>query len=273
MRKLLLASVLLPVLAQPSAAQVITSDPIQHALDAKNFAVEIAQLKEQFDVATGTLRTLIRTLNPLSLAKELLGTDSSFGDIGSIASDVVGMGRDTMQIAGMIQGLQYTSLNPMALMGVFMSNSNRYAYQPRLGSGEDTPALWMEQNTKSLAESQTLLMQAMERTQQQARGVNEIAMALEHAENQADISAVGARLQIAQAQLQATNNEVVTLTALMSAQQRVFELHNQQLARRSADEFAAELNGGGGGGESPTQPTASQVAVMMPTDFNSNGGN
>lgn len=275
MRKFLLATVLLPVMYQPAAAQLAVTDNASIALQAKNAAVEIAQLKESFQVATSTLRTLVRTMNPLNLARELVGQDSALGDLGSIAGDVMSMGRETMQVASMVQGLQHMTVNPMAMMGVFMTSGTRHAYQPRLGSGEDAPAVWMDQNTTALARSQTLLMQAMERTQKQAEGVNEIASALGGAENQADITAINARLVVAQAQLQATNNEVVTLTALMQAQARSFDLQNQQIARRSSDEFAASLNGtsSGGGDSSPQHQNVRQVAAMMPTDFSSNGGN
>lgn len=263
MKKWLLASVCLLALMGAPRADVPVIDAGHIALDVKNAAIQLAQMKKDYEVAIGTFSQLVRGVNPMALAGKLLGGESTLGSVGSMAGSVMGIGRDTMGVVNMVRGIGMTGFNMNAMMGSIL-NQNTYYSPP----GNDFQANWIRQQGTTLASYQTLALRSLQDAQDRLTGIDEIQAELGNVSSQADLVAIQGRIQGEAGKVQAMQLQMASLSAVMTAQQQSYDLQQMQANRKSADEFGTKA-----GTTVIDNGVAPATANAMPTTFSAlNGG-
>jgi hypothetical protein len=246
MKRWLLATtagiVLLGVHVMPVRADVVVVDPTS----IQQLISQLQQMKQEYTATMGIFGSLISTLNPNSIATNLIGSQPLPG-AASISQLAVGGGN-----FGALSGLanQFLQANT--------------AYAPQSTGSNDYNASLMQRNGNTLASVLAMAQQSISSIQTHIAGLTEIQAELTTQQSQANVSAIQARLQAEQANLSAQNVQAQSLQTMLAAQQQAYELQQTQVQRQAADQFRAYVNGGTG----PAMPI--NTAANIPT-FNSVG--
>ena len=105
--------------------------------------------------------------------------------------------------------------------------------------GADQVAQLLNQRAQSQADVQAIALQSVQVSQDRIAGLDEIAAQLTTANNIEDITAIQARLNAELAIGQAQQGQLQQVATLQQSMQNQADLQDQQLQRKSADEWAA----------------------------------
>lgn len=244
MKKLMLmAGVAMVALPHPSREQIPVTDGGLIGLEtsswfrqAADMAHQLDQMKQSFRVATGTLGSLLRTIDPNNIAREV-GSLNPLGDVGQITGSITGL-----QGMVSVRGINMQSLTSALMRG------NNYYTSPYENAGTFNTNLW-DRGGASLASLQAMATQNLSSAQNHISAIDEIQAQLSAVTSEADLSAVRGRLDAETAALTANNLQVQSLTTMWQAQREALEFQKLQRQRENSDKLFESA--GGGNGPSP----------------------
>lgn len=237
MRRFLLATgaaaALLGVCTDASRAQIVTIDPTEITQTINT----LHQLQQEYQVVMGVFGSLLRAVDPNSMATGLIGSQPLPG---------------ASQISGMVSG----SGNFGNLSGVanqFLSANT--VYTPQSTGAGDFNATYLQRNGNTLAGVQAMIQQSIQSIQTHITGLTDIQGQLSTVKTEADVSAINGRLMAEQANLSAQGVQAQSLQTMLQAQQQAYQLQELQKQRQSADALLQSVTGGGSGGGASAQTT------------------
>jgi hypothetical protein len=236
------ALALLGFQARPGRAQIPTID----AASIAQLLSQLQQMKQDYQVYMGIFGSLLRVVDPNSMATGIVGSQPLPG-VPQISQMMVGNGN-----FGSLAGLasQFLQANTV--------------YTPQSTGANDFNAAFMQRNGNTLAGVQAMVQQSITSIQSHIAGLTDVQQQLSTVKTDADVAAIQGRLQAEQANLTAQGVQAQSLQTMMAAQQQAYTLQTQQMARQSADSVVAYY-----GGSAPlTTPTT--TAANLPT-FSSTG--
>jgi primosomal protein N' len=238
---------LLAGVPQQSRAQGI---PTIDAAEIAQTINTLHQLQQQYQAVMGIFGTLLRVVDPNSIATNIIGTQPLPG---------------APQISQMITGSgNFGSLGSLASQ--FLSANT--VYTPQSTGSDDFNAAFMQRSSNTLAGVQAMAQQSMASLQQHIIGLSTVQQQLSDVQTQADVSAIQGRLQAEQANLAAQGAQAQYLGTLLAAQQQQYQLQELQSRRQSADALLASVTGSGAASGNSAAPQLS--AMNLPT-FSSTG--
>jgi hypothetical protein len=234
MRRFLLATAaaaaLLAVCADASHAQIVTIDPAEITQTINT----LHQLQQEYQVVMGVFGSLLRAVDPNSMATALIGSQPLPG---------------ASQISGMLSG----SGNFGNLSGVanqFLSANT--VYTPQSTGAGDFNATYLQRNGNTLAGVQAMIQQSIQSIQTHITGLTDIQGQLSTVKTEADVSAINGRLMAEQANLSAQGVQAQSLQTMLQAQQQAYQLQELQVQRQSADALLQSVTNGTGTVAPPT---------------------
>jgi hypothetical protein len=230
------AGLALMALAMPARAQV----PVIDSSSITQLLNQLQQMKQDYQTFMGIYGTLLRVINPNSLATGLIGSQP-MPISPNISQMMVGGGS-----LGSLTGLanQFKSANTV--------------YTPQSTGSNDFNASFLQKTGNTLANVQAMLQQQITSIQSHITGLTTIQSSLSTATTQADLTAINGRLQAEQANLSAQGVQAQSLQTMLAAQQQQYELQQLQVQRQSADALLASVSGA-------TTPGTTITAATIPT--------
>jgi Type IV secretion system proteins len=239
MRSLVLATVAavasLSTYSAPSSAQIVTIDPAEITQTINT----LHQLQQEYQAVMGVFGSLLRAVDPNSIATSLIGSQPLPG---------------ALQISGMLSGSgNFGNLSEVA--NQFLSANT--AYTPRSTGADDFNASFLQRNSNTLAGVQAMIQQSIQSIQTHIAGLIDIQGELSTVKTEADVSAINGRLTAEQANLSAQGVQAQSLQTMLQAQQAQYQLQEMQKRRQSADALLQSVTGGvpGSGASTPTTTT------------------
>lgn len=252
MKRFLLVSTVSLALWSPAQAQIPTID----SAAIVQLVAQIEKMKQQYTATMGIFGTLMRGIDPNSMASNLIGQQPLPG-VGQIGQIMGGSGN-------------FGSLSGLASQ--FLRNNTVYT-PPSIG-GTDFNADYMMRNGNTLAGTQAMAQQSIEAMQAHISGLTQIQEELSTpgVKTSADIEAIQARLQAEQANIAAQNTQVASLGILAQTQERAYFQQRLQFQRQAADSALAYYQGTGAETPPTSGPLGSPIALNNPVPtFNSTG--
>jgi hypothetical protein len=234
MRRLLLATVaaasVLGGYARSSTAQIVTIDPAEITQTINT----LHQLQQEYQAVMGVFGSLLRAVDPNSMATGLIGSQPLPG---------------ASQISGMLSGNgSFGGLSGLA--NQFLSANT--VYTPQSTGAGDFNATYLQRNGNTLAGVQAMLQQSIQSIQTHIAGLTDIQGQLSTVKTEADVSAINGRLMAEQANLSAQGVQAQSLQTMLMAQQQAYQLQEMQVQRQSADALLQSVTGGTGAAVQPT---------------------
>jgi hypothetical protein len=237
--RLLIAGAAAAMLCARAHAQVVTISPAE----LTKLASQLDQMKQEYTATLGVFGSLVRQLDPNTIAQQLLASANPMPQVGQITQAISGFtGTGTGGLAGMA--------------GQFLRN-NTY-YMPQSTGAGDFNALTLQQQASTLSNAQALAQQALTSLQTHISGISDIQAQLSTATSQADLAAINGRLQAEQANLAAQGVQAQALNALVQAQQAQYQQMAMQRLRQEADDLATSVGGTAATSGLPTPPAPAQ---------------
>jgi type IV secretion system protein VirB5 len=225
--------------AVPARAEV----PVIDASSLAQLANQLQQMKQEYTATLGIFGSLINTLNPNSLATNLIGSQPLPG--ASVISQLATGSGNFGNLSGLAN--QFLQANTV--------------YTPQSTGSNDYNAAMLQKNGNTLAGILAMAQQSITSIQTHITGLTQIQSELTTDQSQANISAIQGRLQAEQANLAAQNVQAQSLQTMLLAQQQAYQLQQDQTARQSADSVVAYY----GGTSSATPPAPTLTASNLPT--------
>jgi hypothetical protein len=250
MRRLLSATaaavVLLGAYAGPSSAQIATVDVAEITQTINT----LRQLQQEYQAVMGVFGSLLRVVDPNSMAIGLIGSQPLPG-ASQISGLLTGSG-DFGNLSGLAS--QFQQVNTV--------------YTPTSTGSDDFNATFLQRNGNTLAGVQAMIQQSIQSIQTHIAGLTTIQGELSTVKTEADVSAINGRLMAEQANLSAQGVQAQSLQTMLMAQQQQYQLQQQQMVRQAADSTVAYYGGDSGAAPGQAPVTAS---TTVPT-FNVAGG-
>ena len=234
MKRILLATTavlaLLGFQARPARAQIPTID----AASITQLLNQLQQMKQDYQVYMGIFGSLLRVVDPNSMATGIIGSQP-LPSVPQISQMMVGNGN-----FGSLAGLanQFMRANTV--------------YTPQSTGANDFNAAFMQRNGNTLAGVQAMVQQSINSIQTHITGLTDVQQQLSTVKTEADVAAIQGRLQAEQANLTAQGVQVQSLQTMLAAQQQQYQLQELQNQRQSADALLQSVTGGGGNAAMPT---------------------
>lgn len=222
-------------IAAPARAQI----PVTDVASIAQLLSQLQQLKETYTATMGVFGSLVRAVDPNSMATGLIGQQPLPG--GSQIGQMLTGGGNFGPLSGL--ATQYMQANT--------------AYQPQSFGTGDFNASYLQRNGNSLAGVQAMAQQSIQSIQTHIAGLTQIQSQLSTVKTDADVSAIQGRLQAEQANLSAQGVQAQSLQTMMAAQQAQYQLQAQQRARQAADETVTYY-----GGSSSATPSTTTVPTF-----------
>ena len=214
----------------PARAQVVTISPAE----LMRMAEQLAQMKQEYQGVLGIFGSLTRSINPNSMATNLIGSNPLPG-VPQVSQMMVG-GGNFGSLGGAAR--QFLSANTV--------------YTPQSTGPDDFNAAYMQRIGNTLSGVQAMAQQSMSSIASHITGLTEVQGQLSSVTTEADMSAIKGRLQAEQANLAAQGTQAQSLQTMLVAQHQQYELQQMQIQRQSADALLASATGGGGVGPQTT---------------------
>jgi hypothetical protein len=196
-------------------------------------------MKQDYQVYMGIFGSLLRVVDPNSMASGIIGSQPLPGD-PQISQMMVGNGN-----FGSLSGLasQFLQANTV--------------YTPQSTGANDFNAALMQRNGNTLAGVQAMVQQSINSIQTHIAGITDVQQQLSTVKTDADVAAIQGRLQAEQANLAAQGVQAQSLQTMLAAQQQAYTLQELQNQRQSADALLASVTGG--------TPNTTTTAANIPT--------
>ena len=242
-RFLLAATTLVAFRIAPAHAQLVTIDPAEIAQTVNT----LHQLQQQYQVVMGVFGSLMRAVDPNSMAANLIGSQPLPG---------------ASQISGMVTGNgNFGNLSGVA--NQFLSANT--VYSPQSTGAGDFNASYLQRSGNSLAGVQAMIQQSIGSIQTHIAGLTDIQGQLSTVKTEADVSAINGRLTAEQANLSAQGVQAQSLQTMLMAQQQQYQLQEQQKQRQSADALLQSVTGGTSAGGTPMLTTTTTTVPTFST--------
>jgi hypothetical protein len=249
MRRLLSATaaavVLLGAYAGPSSAQIATVDVAEITQTINT----LRQLQQEYQAVMGVFGSLLRVVDPNSMAIGLIGSQPLPG---------------ASQISGLLTGSgDFGNLSGLASQ---FQQANT-VYTPQSTGAGDFNASFLQRNGNTLAGVQAMIQQSIQSIQTHIAGLTTIQGDLSTVKTEADVSAINGRLMAEQANISAQGVQAQSLQTMLMAQQQQYQLQTQQMDRQAADSVVQYY-----GGSASAQPAAMTTTTTTVPTFNVAGG-
>lgn len=245
MKRILLATTAALALLGFQARLVYAQIPTIDAASIAQLLNQLRQMKQDYQVYMGIFGSLLRVVDPNSMAAGIIGSQPLPG-VPQISQMMVGGGN-----FGSLTGLasQFMQANTV--------------YTPQSTGANDFNAAFMQRNSNTLAGVQAMAQQSINSIQTHITGLTDVQQQLSTVKTDADVAAIQGRLQAEQANLSAQGVQAQSLQTMLAAQQAQYQLQIQQMTRQSADSTVAYYSGTGAA--APPTMTAATVPTFSAT--------
>jgi hypothetical protein len=247
MRCALLSAVAVAALtltALPARAQVRVVDDTSIMQLVRQFQ----QMQQDYEVYKGIFGSLLRAVDPNSIAQNLIGSQPLPG-VGQIGQLVTG-GSNFGNLAG--------------IAGQFLRSNT--AYTPQSTGSDDFNAAYLERRGNSLSSIQAMAQQSLQSIETHIAGLVDIQDQLSSVQSVGDLDAIKGRLQAEQANLAAQGAQAQSLQTMLIAQEQQFALQQDQMRRQAADSEVAYYSGGGSADTTTPTLTAANIPTFSAGD-------
>lgn len=213
---------------------------------------QLDQMKQTYKVDLGIFGSLLRTVDPNSVASGLLSQANPMPGAGQIQSMITGSG----------------SFGGLSALANQFSSANTY-YRPESTGPDDFSANLLTRSGNTLSGVQAMAQQSVASIENHISGLSQIQSELSSGQvkTDADIAAIQARLDAEQANLTAQDAQAQSIRTLLEAQKQQYDLQQAEAQRKSADDLLARYSNGGG----TVAPDAMAQANAIPATFSSLG--